>query len=84
MLPKNDERYFGNAMLPKPSRPTVSQDRTYTHGRIVSAESAKLTPSRSAMNPEHYDTAFPSEPLGPNGEKSYYILRFELSQLSSE
>ncbi|KAM5344358.1 hypothetical protein ACJ41O_012895 [Fusarium nematophilum] len=38
----------------------------------------------SAINPEHCDTAFPSEPLRPNGEKSYSILRFELSQLSSE
>ncbi|RTE74499.1 hypothetical protein BHE90_011070 [Fusarium euwallaceae] len=38
----------------------------------------------SAINPEHCDTAFPSEPVRPNGEKSYSILRFELSQLSSE
>ncbi|KAJ9144638.1 Transcription factor [Pleurostoma richardsiae] len=37
-----------------------------------------------AINPEHCDTAFPSEPLKPNGEKNYSILRFELSQLSSE
>ncbi|SPO00337.1 uncharacterized protein DNG_03182 [Cephalotrichum gorgonifer] len=38
----------------------------------------------SAINPEHCDTAFPSEPLKPNGEKSYSIIWFELSQLSSE
>ncbi|KAI8667623.1 Fungal-trans domain-containing protein [Fusarium sp. Ph1] len=38
----------------------------------------------SAINPEHCDTAFPSEPVRPNGEKSYSILRFELSQISSE
>ncbi|KIL92314.1 hypothetical protein FAVG1_04723 [Fusarium avenaceum] len=38
----------------------------------------------SAINPEHCDTAFPSEPPKPNGEKSYSILRFELSQLSSQ
>ncbi|KAJ4263378.1 hypothetical protein NW762_006197 [Fusarium torreyae] len=38
----------------------------------------------SAINPEHCDTAFPSEPPRPNGEKSYSILRFELSQLSSQ
>lgn len=37
-----------------------------------------------AINPEHCDTAFPSEPLNLNGEKSYSILRFELSQLSSQ
>jgi hypothetical protein len=36
------------------------------------------------MNPEHGDPAFPSEPLRLNGEKSYSIIRFELSQLSSE
>ncbi|CVL07393.1 uncharacterized protein FMAN_14333 [Fusarium mangiferae] len=38
----------------------------------------------SAINPEHCDTAFPSEPPRPNGEKSYSIIRFELSQLSSQ
>ncbi|OQV06667.1 Fungal specific transcription factor domain-containing protein [Cladophialophora immunda] len=37
-----------------------------------------------AINPEHCDTAFPSEALNLNGEKSYSLLRFELSQLSSE
>ncbi|PYI29943.1 hypothetical protein BP00DRAFT_437272 [Aspergillus indologenus CBS 114.80] len=37
-----------------------------------------------AMNPEHCDVAFPSEPESATGEKSYSILRFELSQLSSE
>lgn len=36
------------------------------------------------INPEHCDTAFPSEPPSLNGEKSYFTLRFELSQLSSE
>lgn len=44
----------------------------------------ELTVGSSAINPEHCDTAFPSEPLKPNGEKSYSIVRFELSQLSSE
>lgn len=39
---------------------------------------------RSAINPEHCDTAFPSETPLPDGEKSYYILRFELSQLSAD
>ena len=43
-----------------------------------------LRHARSSINPEHCDTAFPSEPLRLNGEKSYSILRFELSQLSSE
>ncbi|KAK2600059.1 hypothetical protein QQS21_005223 [Conoideocrella luteorostrata] len=38
----------------------------------------------SAINPEHCDTAFPAEPPEPNGEKGYSILRFELSQISSE
>lgn len=38
----------------------------------------------SAINPEHCDTAYPSEPLNLSGEKSYFTLRFELSQLSSE
>ncbi|KAL4970486.1 fungal specific transcription factor domain-containing protein [Aspergillus stella-maris] len=38
----------------------------------------------SAINPEHCDVAFPSEPANSTGEKSYSILRFELSQLSSE
>ncbi|EEU39690.1 uncharacterized protein NECHADRAFT_82125 [Fusarium vanettenii 77-13-4] len=42
------------------------------------------TKDRSAINPEHCDTAFPSEPVRPNGEKSYSILRFKLSQISSE
>ncbi|KAL4736407.1 hypothetical protein BDV11DRAFT_211264 [Aspergillus similis] len=37
-----------------------------------------------AINPEHCDVAFPSEPPNSRGEKSYSILRFELSQLSSE
>ncbi|KAA8642659.1 Zn(II)2Cys6 transcription factor [Aspergillus tanneri] len=37
-----------------------------------------------AINPEHCDVAFPSEPLISSGEKSYSIIRFELSQLSSE
>lgn len=43
----------------------------------------KLKFIRCAMNPEHCDVAFPSEPL-KDGEKCYSILRFELSQLSSE
>ncbi|PVH82125.1 hypothetical protein DL98DRAFT_653478 [Cadophora sp. DSE1049] len=38
----------------------------------------------SAVNPEHCDTAFPSEPPNLHGDKSYFILRFELSQISSE
>ncbi|OAL44454.1 hypothetical protein IQ07DRAFT_521681 [Pyrenochaeta sp. DS3sAY3a] len=38
----------------------------------------------SAINPEHCDTEFPSQPLNLSGEKTYFILRFELSQLSSE
>ncbi|KAF2014262.1 hypothetical protein BU24DRAFT_423267 [Aaosphaeria arxii CBS 175.79] len=37
-----------------------------------------------AINPEHCDTAFPSEPLNSSGEKSYYLHRFELSQHSAE
>ncbi|KAL4939489.1 hypothetical protein BDV06DRAFT_198793 [Aspergillus oleicola] len=37
-----------------------------------------------AINPEHCDVAFPSEPPNSTGEKSYSILRFELSQISSE
>ncbi|KAI9147388.1 hypothetical protein HJFPF1_12408 [Paramyrothecium foliicola] len=39
---------------------------------------------RCMINPEHCDTAFPTEPLSPDGGKSYYRLRFELSQLSYE
>ncbi|VUC36500.1 unnamed protein product [Clonostachys rosea] len=38
----------------------------------------------AAINPEHCDTAFPSGQSHPDGEKSYSILRFELSQLSAE
>ncbi|KAK5094261.1 hypothetical protein LTS08_008681 [Lithohypha guttulata] len=38
----------------------------------------------AAINPEHCDTAYPSEQLNLEGEKSYFRLRFELSQLSSE
>ncbi|KAI0886892.1 fungal-specific transcription factor domain-containing protein [Annulohypoxylon maeteangense] len=38
----------------------------------------------SAINPDHCDTAFPSESPKLTGEKGYSILRFELSQLSSE
>ena len=38
----------------------------------------------SAINPEHCDTAYPTDPLNLKGEKSYFTLRFELSQLSSE
>lgn len=38
----------------------------------------------SAINPEHCDTAYPSDPLNLRGEKSYFTLRFELSQLSAE
>ncbi|WWC98837.1 hypothetical protein V866_005730 [Kwoniella sp. B9012] len=34
-----------------------------------------------AINPEHCDTAFPTIPLDPSGEKGYTILRYELSQL---
>ncbi|KFZ02024.1 hypothetical protein V500_00474 [Pseudogymnoascus sp. VKM F-4518 (FW-2643)] len=37
-----------------------------------------------AINPEHCDTLFPTEAPTANGEKSYSILRFELSQISSE
>ncbi|OJJ02455.1 hypothetical protein ASPVEDRAFT_676961 [Aspergillus versicolor CBS 583.65] len=37
-----------------------------------------------AVNPDHCDVVFPSEPPNASGEKSYSILRFELSQLSSE
>nr|XP_019051366.1 hypothetical protein I302_01815 [Kwoniella bestiolae CBS 10118]OCF30296.1 hypothetical protein I302_01815 [Kwoniella bestiolae CBS 10118] len=36
------------------------------------------------INPEHCDTAFPTIPLSPSGEKGYTILRYELSQLSGE
>lgn len=38
----------------------------------------------SAINPEHCDTAYPTEPFNLTGEKGYFTLRFELSQLSSE
>ncbi|EPE06816.1 hypothetical protein F503_03243 [Ophiostoma piceae UAMH 11346] len=36
------------------------------------------------INPDHYDTAFPTETAPVPGEKGYYQLRFELSQLSGE
>lgn len=39
---------------------------------------------RGAINPEHCDTIFPAEPTNSQGEKSYFTLRFELSQLSSK
>ncbi|KAL4764891.1 Zn(II)2Cys6 transcription factor [Aspergillus foveolatus] len=42
----------------------------------------RLKPGRCAINPEHCDVAFPFEPPNSRGEKSYSILRFELSQLS--
>jgi hypothetical protein len=45
---------------------------------------SKAETARCAMNPEHCDTAFPSEPLNLRGEKSYFRLRFELSELSAE
>ncbi|KAF2829606.1 hypothetical protein CC86DRAFT_285630 [Ophiobolus disseminans] len=38
----------------------------------------------SAINPEHCDTIFPSEPRGTHGAKGYFTLRFELSQISAE
>lgn len=38
----------------------------------------------SALNPDHCDTLFPVDTGGQGGEKSYSILRFELSQISSE
>lgn len=60
------------------SRPYVS---SFLHVKVSETE---LKPDRSAINPDHCDTAFPSEPTRPDGEKSYSILRFELSQLSSE
>ncbi|KAH8587807.1 hypothetical protein B0O99DRAFT_526197, partial [Bisporella sp. PMI_857] len=37
-----------------------------------------------AINPEHCDTLFPTDASIVSGEKSYFILRFELSQISSE
>ncbi|KAF2153605.1 hypothetical protein K461DRAFT_278410 [Myriangium duriaei CBS 260.36] len=37
-----------------------------------------------AINPDYCDTAFPSSMLEAEGGKSYYILRFELSQISAE
>ncbi|KAH7070681.1 hypothetical protein BKA63DRAFT_545166 [Paraphoma chrysanthemicola] len=37
-----------------------------------------------AINPDHCDTQFPSEPLNMRGEKGYTTLRLELSQLSAE
>lgn len=83
MSPRRDARYPGNAMPPIHFRHIASQGRMYPSLDIyVSSEKLKL--GRSAINPEHCDTAFPSEPLKPNGEKSYSIVRFELSQLSSE
>ena len=84
MLPRKDVRYSGNVMLPTSSKHIVSQGRTYHHPLSVHFLGTELKVHRSAINPEHCDTAFPSEPLRPNGEKSYSILRFELSQLSSE
>lgn len=55
--------------------------RPYVFPQIPRTE---LSSGSCAINPEHCDTAFPSEPLNLNGEKSYSILRFELSQLSSQ
>lgn len=36
------------------------------------------------MNPEHCDTAYPSIPLTPTGDKDYTILRYDLSGISAE
>ncbi|KAL5330096.1 hypothetical protein ACEPPN_003620 [Leptodophora sp. 'Broadleaf-Isolate-01'] len=44
----------------------------------------ELILDRCAVNPEHCDTAFPSDLDNLNGDKSYFTLRFELSQISAE
>lgn len=67
-------------MPPTPSKRIAFQDRMVSLYMPI----IKLKSISCAMNPEHCDVAFPSEPLNVNGEKSYSILRFELSQLSSE
>ncbi|KAI7465247.1 hypothetical protein KC357_g7687 [Hortaea werneckii] len=38
----------------------------------------------SALNPEHYDTEFPSQPSDFGDAKSYSTARFELAQISSD
>lgn len=80
MLSSTDVRCFGSAMPLIPSKRIAFQDRMASLCMIV----IKLKSIRCSMNPEHCDVAFPSEPLNVHGEKSYSILRFELSQLSSE
>jgi hypothetical protein len=77
---RSDVRCSGSAMLPTSSRHTAFQ------GRITpfSLSMLELRSNRCAINPEHCDTAFPSELQNLSGDKSYFILRFELSQLSSE
>lgn len=75
-----DAKYFGSVILRILSKPIASQ------GRMVSLliQIINLSHDRCSMNPEYCDVAFPSEPLNLNGKKSYSILRFQLSQISSE
>ena len=80
---RRDARYSGNAILPTSSKHIVSQGRTCARPTYICPNSALIL-DRSTINPEHCDTEFPSEPPRPNNEKSYSILRFELSQISSE
>ena len=80
---RKDARYSGNAIPPTSSRHIVSQGRMYARRTYICPNSALIL-DRSTINPEHCDTEFPSEPPRPNNEKSYSILRFELSQISSE
>ncbi|GKZ24450.1 hypothetical protein AbraIFM66951_010458 [Aspergillus brasiliensis] len=66
--------------------PDVIQERRKVFWELNAADTfqAHCFSRPCAINPEHCDVEFPSEPLNMSGEKSYSRLRFELSQLSSE
>lgn len=71
-------------MPPTPSKRIASRGRMIPPYLFFRSGAEELNQDRCTINPDHCDTEFPTEPLNANGEKSYYILRFELSQLSSK
>jgi hypothetical protein len=78
--PRSGARCFGSVTRQTHSKPTASRGRKFEALPTLYC----LLTVRSAINPEHCDTAFPAEALNHLGEKTYPRLRFELSQLSSE
>ncbi len=77
---RKDAKSFGSVTRPISFRHTASPDRMPS----LHVSRTELRLYSCAINPEHCDTAFPSELHNLNGQKSYSILRFELSQISSE